>query len=328
MSERPASDIDAAAVCSLIEAVDAGFQRTPLVGVGEMHWCPEVLEQMFALIEAPAVQAHTQTVVVEFGSERHQGMLDRYLAGEALSDTALSLICEDTLHGVLWSPWVYQQFFEHVRRVNQTLPPSKRWRVLLAEAAFDWQTATETRWQAAMDERDARYADCVTRHVLARDDKALLIFGAMHLIKSTLPDARAPSMGTLLARQLTTLWPVIDGPTHTEATAAWPIGSVIVLDDAPAVGRWPFDGFTRKGQGVGYTRNYCDMLWHAGAFTRTVCLPEGRLSDAGWLERTRARIETRSVERQRQLWQLFPEHVLNELGVALASGSFLESELN
>lgn len=82
----------------------------------------------------------------------------------------------------MWDVPIYEEFFRAVREVNQKLTKDRRLRVLLADPPIDWaavKTAPDHfKWLAL---RDTHGAELVQREVLARNRKALLIFGAMHL---------------------------------------------------------------------------------------------------------------------------------------------------
>ncbi|MCX2522846.1 hypothetical protein [Larsenimonas rhizosphaerae] len=289
-------------VLTLESAVARGFARTPLVGAGEVHWCPEVMARLFSLIASPVIQACTRTLVIEFGSQRHQAMLDDYIAGGELDATRLSLVSEDTLHDMLWSPLIYQQFLAHVRDVNLTLSPGARWRVLAAEAPFDWSSATEATWQSAMARRDAHYADTVRRHVMAQGETALLIFGAMHLQKGPPDIGESASLGHWLADELTAIWPAMDSEAFSvDQWFTSDYDQVLDLAGNKEIGGLPWYRFSRRSEGESMLSAHVDMLWYPGPVSRRVAVPVERLSDAGWLARTRARLARRSPARQAQL---------------------------
>ena len=293
---------------ALEEAVARGFSRTPLVGVGEVHWCPEVMTRLFALVASPVIQACTRTLVIEFGSQHYQAALDDYIAGGELDAEHLSLITEETPHGMLWSPLVSQKFLTHVRRVNLTLPLKVRWRGVAAEAPFDWPSATESRWQSAMDLRDAHYARTVRRHVVAQDETALLVFGAMHMQKGAPAVGEAASLGHWLADELTAIWPAIDSEVFKVEQWFAPgcHDQVLDLAEHEMLRDLPWRWFNRRSGGASVLSAHVDMLWYPGPVTRRVAIPAERLSDAGWLARTRARIARRSLACQAQLNALFP----------------------
>ena len=77
---------------------------------------------------------------------------------------------------------MYRDFFEAVRSVNQPLPRERRLRVLLGDPPIDWDAIhnrDESRtWLA---ERDPFPVDLIRREVLAKNRRALVVYGGMHL---------------------------------------------------------------------------------------------------------------------------------------------------
>jgi hypothetical protein len=67
-----------------------------------------------------------------------------------------------------------------VRETNRALPPEKRIRVLLGEPPVDWKTIhTREDFFKILGTRDS-YAASVAKEVLARNDKALVVYGGAH----------------------------------------------------------------------------------------------------------------------------------------------------
>ena len=70
-----------------------------------------------------------------------------------------------------------------VREVNRRLPAGRRLRVLAGDAPIDWgKVHTRAEW-AAFQPNDAAFADVISREVLAKHHRALVILGGNHLTK-------------------------------------------------------------------------------------------------------------------------------------------------
>ncbi len=79
--------------------------------------------------------AKVNDVVVEFGNARYQGVVDRYIAGEAVDREALRGAWEDTTQiSGIWSLPMYEEMLADVRDLNRTLP-SERMQPLACGAA-------------------------------------------------------------------------------------------------------------------------------------------------------------------------------------------------
>jgi hypothetical protein len=224
-------------------------------------------------------------VVVEFGNARYQRTVDRFTAGGAVEDVDLRLVWRDTTQSPLgtWDQPVFEQFYRTVRGVNRPLPAGQRIRVLLGDPPIDWPAVTTRDQLAAFQvRRDTHAASVVQREVLAAGRRALICYGAQHVL-------HAPSAGSALspgglvglveqqtgvrAHVIATLVPLAGDPGGLGARlAATPPGTVI-----PTTGTWlgSFDAgllfptvpFGRPG---------------GGAPTNVMCgVPLGALIDAG-----------------------------------------------
>lgn len=177
------------------------LERCPLVGLGEIHWCPQVMKAITTLLESPALEGTFDDIVVEFGSARHQAWLDRYIRGDEVDETSLDAVWQDTLYFLLWSPPVYAEFFRRIRAVNLKRAPERRVRIVLAEPAVDWETLDGqgfARWHEA---REQAYVRLIEQDVLDRGRRAILIFGLRHLTHDSLPGAPYAPMGERLSRR-------------------------------------------------------------------------------------------------------------------------------
>jgi hypothetical protein len=157
------------------------FDDYPLVALGEMHGVEQGARFIEAVIRDPRFAERAGTIVVEFGNARHQDLADAYLGG---ADVAIEPVFHDLVGGRpggVREP-IYPEFFATVRAVNQTLPATRRLRVLLGDPPLDWSTASPADVLAAADNRDEHFARVVGDH-----RNALLFAGAFHLMKTHVP---------------------------------------------------------------------------------------------------------------------------------------------
>lgn len=88
---------------------------------------------------------------------------------------------------------VYEQFLRQVRSINRGRGPEQRVRVLAGSPPIDWNRASADEVRGFVSHLDSFPAELVSG-VLARGEKALIVFGAGHLWRHTKLDA------TLIAR--------------------------------------------------------------------------------------------------------------------------------
>ena len=160
----------------------AAFTSYPLVALGEAHWLQQEADLVSRLLQHPDFTRTVQTIVVEFGNAHHQTMIDRFVAGDFVSDVELRSVWRNVGGaGQAFESPIYAQFFHTVRAINRDLPPALQLRVLLGDPPIDWQSGRDDSflWKES-NPRDSHYAEVVERHVLAQGRRALLIAGAGH----------------------------------------------------------------------------------------------------------------------------------------------------
>jgi hypothetical protein len=162
------------------------FGVYPLIMFAETHSAHEEHEFLRQLVADPAFPDVADDVVVEFGNARYQPVIDRYvLALEDVPAAELRQVWRNTtqLGPDSWDAPMYEQFFHHVRAVNEKLAPSRRIRVLLGDPPIDWQQVhTPEDFMPFLEQRDPHFANVILTEVLAKGRKAVVIAGALHLI--------------------------------------------------------------------------------------------------------------------------------------------------
>jgi hypothetical protein len=174
------------------------LDRYPMVGLGDEHTGLEFYEFVGKLLHDPRLPGKVDDVVVEFGNPFYQAVMDRYIVeGEDVPRDERKGAWEYTAAG--WygtdSP-VYERFFDMVRRVNQSLPKTKRIRVILGDASIDPEQLRrdpeaylhdfDVYHETAKDPREIALAASVIS-VLARGHRGFMICGDGHLRKPGRP---------------------------------------------------------------------------------------------------------------------------------------------
>ena len=80
--------------------------------------------------------------------------------------------------------------FRTVRSINQTLAPNRRLRILLGDPPIEWESVrTAEDLHNAASGRSSFPADVIAREVLAKNRRALVVYGALHVMRQNLAGA-------------------------------------------------------------------------------------------------------------------------------------------
>lgn len=178
LSTRPAPPKTAA------DAVLAKLDDFDIVLVGESPHRGRRIHHFYReLLRHPDFASRVDDILVEFGSARFQGVMDRFLL--ELEDVPLAELqhaWRDTTQLLVWDSPVYENFFRQVHELNVGLPENERVRVLLGDPPIEWEHVTTPDDLNASYDREGSYVEILEREVLERDRKALVFIGASHLL--------------------------------------------------------------------------------------------------------------------------------------------------
>jgi sulfur carrier protein ThiS len=137
------------------------------------------------LIRDPRFAAAVNDIVVESGNALYQDTMDRFVNGEQVPYEELRKTWQNTTQPhAIWDVPIYEELYRAVREVNASLPKERRLRVLLGDPPVDWDQVRSVEDLAKqLDRRDALVAGLIEREVLARGRRALVIYGARHLLR-------------------------------------------------------------------------------------------------------------------------------------------------
>jgi hypothetical protein len=159
------------------------FKTYQVVGLGEgPHGNLEGMAFRLKLLRDPRFPTVVNDILVESGTARYQGVMDRFIRGEHVPRQELRRAWEDTTNpGTNWDKPMYEEFFTAVRSVNSTLPRDKQLRVLLGDPPIAWESVRNRsdlrRWNM---QRDAHAFAAVKRESLSKNRRALVIYGDGH----------------------------------------------------------------------------------------------------------------------------------------------------
>jgi hypothetical protein len=228
----------------LADMVLAAFTRHRLVGIGESHGLQDHHDALQLLLADPRLPGVVDDLVVEFGNARYQDTMDRFTAGQPVVGAELRAVWRDTTQSPrqTWDAPVYEQFFRTVRAVNWALPTGRQIRVLLGDPPIDWAAVTDGSGIGAfLAQRDAYAASVVEQQVLAKGHRALLCYGAAHLVHPGAGLRVPPSLAAIIEQRtgeriytIRDLVPSAADPGDLAGRLSrYPRGTVI-----PAAGTW------------------------------------------------------------------------------------------
>jgi hypothetical protein len=234
--ERSAVRIDA--IAGIVDA----FRSHRIVALGEgLHGNNQAHAFRLALIRDPRFTAVVNDLVVEFGSARYQPLMDAFTGGAEVPYAELRKVWQDTTNpSPIWDTPIYEEFFRAVRDVNMSLPAERKLRVLLGEPPIDWNAVRTgddvQRWSGR---RATHVADLIEREVLAKNRRAIAIYGDAHFRRYSKfvgnPGTPAtPTLLNLIERSGTRAFSIWTNTTveleHMQRDiASWPVPSLTVV---------------------------------------------------------------------------------------------------
>jgi hypothetical protein len=167
-----------------VRGIVRAFGRHPVVAVGEAHWLRQAGDFYRALVKDPAFQERVNDIVIEFGTPRHQALLDRYVAGEEVPAAELRRVWRDTTKVFSWESPIYAELLAAVREANRGRPPGRRLRVVAGDTPVDWAALKTHEDWVALGDNNVSFARVIADEVLDKRRKALVILGSNHLTRS------------------------------------------------------------------------------------------------------------------------------------------------
>lgn len=206
-----------------VDGVINALHANQLVAISDPHGSVAMRDFLRQLFADPRFADAVNDIVLEVGSARYQALVDDYVNGGAVDESALAEAWLNTTVANQISADV--EWFRAIRRINTTRPAGRRLRLLLGDPPIDW-SAVRTRedhfkWLA---QRDSYPAALIQTEVLGRGRKALIIYGHLHFQRRNVAsnfemgDWRAETIVSLIERagptRVFTIWS-LDQPLLT-----------------------------------------------------------------------------------------------------------------
>ncbi len=116
----------------------AAFDKYEVVGMGAAHGNQDLDDFILNLLRNRDLPGKINDMVVECGNSLYQPILDRYIAGEDVPLDEARHVWRNTTQPMCGVSAFYEELFPLIRRINQKLPPEKRFRVLAGDPPIDW----------------------------------------------------------------------------------------------------------------------------------------------------------------------------------------------
>jgi hypothetical protein len=221
----PPPPVPASALEGVISALDAN----QLVAISDPHGSAASQTFIRRLIADPRFANLVDDVVVEIGNARYQPLVDDYVNGKAIDESALAEAWLNTTVANQISADV--EWFRMVREINRGRPAARRMRILLGDPPIDWANVhtreDHLKW---LGQRDSFPAALIQTEVLAKERRALIVYGHLHyqrlnmMTNFAMDDWRAQTIVSLIERggptRVFTVWSLAD-----ELTGAFPEAS-------------------------------------------------------------------------------------------------------
>ncbi|TCI03696.1 hypothetical protein EZV61_09125 [Corallincola luteus] len=304
------------------EGILSRFHDHTFVGLGDYHFNEEFMSYATSLVVSDEFVSRAQTVIVEFGNAKFQPLLDSYIAGEQVSRGEMLNVLRGSVFFTAWMPDVYADFFTAVRKANLSRPAHLQIKVVLAEQAFDWQQVKDSeQWQqAASNKVDGFFA--TVEKVIKSQQKALLIFGAFHLLRipegvsKALPDNELTLASRLLRHYpgaLYSVWPMAQ-PEIIEALQ--PLSGKRLIDaQQPPFSALRFIDLMPKARyrlGKIDSRNapvsaLFDAMLYVGPTQRRTLFPKAVIDERLWVDEMKRRVQLMGGPLESKFTQILAE---------------------
>lgn len=163
----------------IVKAIIDQFDRSDLVGLGELHGSQADQDLRFQVIHSKEFARKVRIIAVEGLNAFYQEDLDRYIRGEDVPLEQVQRVWRDST-GIFVGPVIrttYQQFLSEVRSVNRGLPYRMKLRVIAADPPLDWaKVQSPTDFRAILSKRVEFGVDVIEREAIQKGQKALLVF--------------------------------------------------------------------------------------------------------------------------------------------------------
>ena len=237
IAARPAAQQPPAAVpMHAVDVIADAFKTHQVVMLPGGHGSRTYHEFLLQLVRDPRLHGVVNDIVVEFGSSRYQDLMERFLRGEEIPFGTLKQAWQNTVVAGVTNDGPYvEDFYRSMRALNASLPPQRRYRVLLGDPPIDWDHVTDKadvrRWVVL---RSTYPADLIRREVIARGRRALVVYGQLHF-----PRKEMQTNYDMSDWQAQTITSWLEQVPETKVFVTWSEGGDAIVKLQPEIASWP-----------------------------------------------------------------------------------------
>ena len=153
-----------------------------IVAISDIHGSAAPTELLIKALSDREIFESVDVIVTEFGNSHYQPELDDYLLNPntKVSLQELEPLWQDSIYFMAWQYKHYRHFVQKLRLLNAS--SNHKVRIALAEPEFKWEGLSKEQWQSLTKTRIVNYEKTV-KQIAEQNDKAILLFGAMHTLK-------------------------------------------------------------------------------------------------------------------------------------------------
>ncbi len=215
-----------------IDGVLHALRTHQLVAITDPHGSAPLRDLLRQLFSDPRFADVTNDIVLEVGNARYQPIVDDYVNGGTVDESALSQAWQNTTVPNQISADL--EWFRIVRRINSTRSLERRVRILLGDPPIDWAMVRtrddHSRWLA---QRDSFPAALIQTEVIAKRRKALIVYGHLHFQRRNV--ATNFEMGDWRSETIVSL---IERAGPTRVFTIWSLDQPL-LAALPQASEWP-----------------------------------------------------------------------------------------
>ncbi len=165
------------------KAVLDAFSTHRVVAIGENHGHADLHAIVFDLLERPEAPRLIDDIAIEWGNSLYQHVVDRYVAGADVPWDSVTMAWRNTIvsPNTVWDAPMYGHFLTRIRAINEDLPDSSQYRVLLTDTPVDWSAVESRQDLGPFFDRAAHMADVIRNESLRKGRRSLFVAGGLHV---------------------------------------------------------------------------------------------------------------------------------------------------
>ncbi len=278
--------------CNVNETFKHLLSENQIVAIGDIHGSSAPTELLIGVLSDSDIFESIDVVVTEFGNSHYQSKLDDYLLNPntTVSLRDLEPLWQDSIYFMAWQYEHYRDFVQTLKLLNTSSNHTVR--IVLAEPVFSWEGLTREQWRALTQTRIASYEHTV-KQVAENNDKAILLFGAMHTLKQpvTLKRGEAfakfvPFVSNLNDLNIATIWTHFSTSTIPEMSSP-----ALVLLNVKSDLDTPFSHVSARFSGGDSQKlsDVADAYYYPGPLDRQAPAPSHIKQDSRWHDEMKRR---------------------------------------